>query len=262
VNEAARPVERPILYLKIFGERNTGSNYLHRVCGQNFLVVMLQGDVQEIWGLGRRIAEQTGNHFTVRQALHDLEIRRILGSDFGWKHAAPDLNAINASEITKYTRFVVLTKHPYSWLKSLHRNPYSFRPPDPDFSRFIRAEFPVNLSDGWPDPKPCTPPALLRQKALAYRRLIESGHDVVHLRYEDVIQDFDAAMHALSARMYRKTERFINFDTDVKGRKRSLSDFQAQYSLAAVRQGLRAEDIAFCEAEIGDDVFSFLGYAR
>ena len=258
--EGVKAGQRPILYLKIFGERNTGSNYLHRVCAQNFLVVLLQGDVREMWGLGWRIAEQMGNQFAVRQALHDLEIRRIIRSDFGWKHAAPDLGVIDASEISKYTRFVVLTKHPYSWLKSLHRNPYSFRTPDPDFSRFIRAGFPVNGSDGLADAGACTPPALLRRKALAYRRLLESAHDVVHLRYEDVIQDFEAAMRRLGTRMFRKTETFSNFDKDVKGRNRQLGDFQRQYSLAAVKEGLRDEDLAFCRAEIGEDVFAFLGY--
>lgn len=260
MNERADAIQRPILYLKIFGERNTGSNYLHRVCAQNFLVVLLQGDVQEIWGLGRAIAKKTGNQFFVRQALHDMEIRRILQSDFGWKHAAPDLGVIDASAITKYTRFVVLTKHPYSWLKSLHRNPYSFTAPDPDFSRFIRAEFPVNFSDGLPGLQACNPPTLLRHKVLAYRRLIQSRHDVVHLRYEDVIQDFDAAMHRLAPRMFRKTETFVNFNKDVKGKHRQLVDFQRQYSLDSVREGFGEGDIAFCRAAIGEDMFSFLGY--
>jgi len=260
VSERNQTAQRPILYLKIFGERNTGSNYLHQVCARNFLVVLLRGDVQEIWGLGRRIAAQMGNQFLVRHTLHDLEIRRILRSDFGWKHAAPELDVINASEIAKYTRFVVLTKHPYSWLKSLHRNPYSFRTPDPDFSRFIRSDFPINGSDGLPGVKDCSPPALLRHKALAYRRLLHSRNDAIHLRYEDLIQDFDAAMRRLQPRIFRKTESFLNVDMDVKGQKRQLADFQRQYSLDSVREGIRDEDIGFIRSEIGEDMFAFLGY--
>jgi hypothetical protein len=260
LSDGNKAEQRPILYLKIFGERNTGSNYLHQVCTRNFLVVLLRGDVQEIWGLGRRIAGQMGNEFLVRQTLHDLEIRRILRSDFGWKHAAPDLDVINASEIAKYTRFVVLTKHPYSWLKSLHRNPYSFRTPDPDFSRFIRSDFPLNGSDGLAGVKGCSPPALLRHKILAYRRLLQSANDAIHLKYEDLIQDFDAAMRRLQPRMFRKTASFVNFERDVKGQNRQLTDFQRQYSLGSVKEGIRDADIDFIRAELGEDVFTFLGY--
>jgi hypothetical protein len=260
VSERTKTGQRPILYLKIFGERNTGSNYLHQVCARNFLVTQLRGDVQEIWGLGQRIAGQMGNQFQVRQALHDLEIRRILRSDFGWKHAAPDLAVIDASEIAKYTRFVVLTKHPYSWLKSLHRNPYSFQTPHPDFSRFIRSDFPLNGSDGLPGVAPCTPPALLRHKALAYRRLLQSPNDAIHLKYEDLIEDFEAAMRRLQPRMFRKTGSFLNVEKDVKGQKRQLADFQRQYSLASVRQGIQDADVDFIRAELGEDIFAFLGY--
>jgi hypothetical protein len=260
VSDVTKPVQRPVLYLKIYGERNTGSNYLHSVCAQNFLAVQLQGDVQQIWGLGARIAEQTGKHFKTRQALHDLEIRRILHSDFGWKHAAPNLDVIDASEIAKYTRFIVLTKHPYSWLKSLHRSPYSFTAHPTSFSNFIRGAFPVNESDGLVGVEDCTPPALLRHKILAYRRLLQSTHDVIHMKYEELIEDFEAAMLKLQPRMFRKAGAFLNFDKDVKGQKRQLADFQRQYSLHSVKEGLSTEDIDFIRGEIGEELFAFLGY--
>ena len=92
-----------ISYIKVFGERNSGTNYLSS---------LLKRNVSEVG----------------------------LGAKFGWKHGLVDHERI--AKEGKDTLFLAIFKSPYSWAVSMngkpHHAPQLYRLP---FSEFIRSEW-------------------------------------------------------------------------------------------------------------------------
>lgn len=94
-------------HIKIFGEYNSGNNYLIHLIRNN-----TQYDPQP---------------------LHHQKV-------FGWTHGIPEIT----EEISNRVLFIVLTKNPYSWLLSLHAKPYGSNPEmykKMSFSEFLRISF-------------------------------------------------------------------------------------------------------------------------
>lgn len=93
-----------IEYIQIFGERNSGTNYLRAVLEKNLM---------------------------------NVEV----GYSFGWKHGFPNFTRLR-KEKTSQTLFLVLFKDPYSWLVSMNNKPH--HAPQLfglSFSEFIRSEW-------------------------------------------------------------------------------------------------------------------------
>lgn len=92
-------------YIQIFGERNSGTNYLKSLLADNIL--------------------------------EDIEI----GSKFGWKHGFTNRKLIS-QEDTSNILFLLITKQPYAWITSMRRKPH--HAPQLYFkslSDFIRSEW-------------------------------------------------------------------------------------------------------------------------
>lgn len=88
--------------VQIYGERNSGTNYLEELLRKN-----LDGNLK-------------------------------IGFDFGWKHWFPNLKMINSSNIMNVL-FIFITKDPYSWLVSMNRKPHHApQLYNLEFSDFIR----------------------------------------------------------------------------------------------------------------------------
>lgn len=92
-------------YIQIFGERNSGTNYLHSLLANNIT--------------------------------EDMEI----GNRFGWKHGFTNRKLIS-QEDTSSVLFLLITKQPYAWITSMRRKPHHapqlyFLP----LSDFIRSEW-------------------------------------------------------------------------------------------------------------------------
>ena len=80
-------MSKSIDYIQIFGERNSGTNYLKQLLEIN------------------------------------LDPKIEIGSKFGWKHGFTHKRAIKNKD-TEHTLFLVLTKDPYSWLISMNQRPH------------------------------------------------------------------------------------------------------------------------------------------
>ena len=250
------------LYLKVFGERNTGSNYLEQLCEANFVVSRLRGDSGILWELGTRLVGdlEPDRSIAFQQAVHDIEMQRMARSDFGWKHAAPNVGVILAQPHAVQTVFLIVTKHPYSWARSLHRRPYSFHAMPLDFADFIRGDFPVSYSDGLELVAPVNPLAMLRAKALGYAELLHSGLCVRLIRYEDLLHDGQRELEGLSSLLIRRRDEFVDIENDVKGSSRRREDYARDYPLTEAGEQLDPRDRQFIIEQVGEDVFELFGY--
>jgi hypothetical protein len=106
--------------IKIYGERNTNTNYLGELISLNL-------DVAEVLGVVPQSMRRIQTRLPVKNALRDIYFQFTYARNLGWKHAKVE----DPAHIRKYSlvknnevRFITLTKNPYSWLLSLFRRPY------------------------------------------------------------------------------------------------------------------------------------------
>jgi len=106
------------MYLQLYGERHSGTNWYRRLLSNNF-----------IKGSGKGLVENT----------HTTDGR--LFEDCGWKHGFYDkgLNDVDTSN----TLFLAITRDPYEWLVSMYRYPYHVHPTlkNLPFLQFINSEW-------------------------------------------------------------------------------------------------------------------------
>ena len=101
--------ENPISSFQVFGERCSGTNYLEALIASNFPTL-------------KHPCIQTHNEICVQWR-------------YGWKHGFP-----HAPILPPNVLFLVIFRHPETWLSSLHRTPWHVAPrlASQPFSRFIR----------------------------------------------------------------------------------------------------------------------------
>ena len=104
--------------VKIYGERNTGTNYLYDLIDHNLKVNLFRGVVSQPFG---RIA----GYSPFTQFLKDRYFQFTFADNLGWKHSLPHDPAFIKQKIkADDLLFITITKNPYSWLLSLFRRPF------------------------------------------------------------------------------------------------------------------------------------------
>jgi hypothetical protein len=91
------------MYLQLYGERHSGTNWLRRLLSDNF-----------VKGQDKDLIENT----------HVVDGR--LFEDCGWKHGFFDKGLKDAD--TSNTLFLAIFRDPYEWLVSMYRYPYHVHP--------------------------------------------------------------------------------------------------------------------------------------
>lgn len=116
-NDRSESCSKPIV--KIYGERNTGTNYLSALMDLNFRCRQLPGFVPKaVMGLQLLLPG--------REGVRDFWFEKTFSRNLGWKHMQVEA-ADRLSDIAMFSaklHFLTLTKNPYSWLLSMHRRPY------------------------------------------------------------------------------------------------------------------------------------------
>jgi hypothetical protein len=197
---ASRERPGPIRYVKVFGERNTGTTFLNKLIELNARgVVMLTHDDNDEVRAGR-MRYSPGVRRVVANRIADELRRREFPENFGWKHAviAPDYLA--RSPRFPETLFVCIVRDPYYWAGAIFRQSYNFYIPPPKVRETFLTErvFPNmrdNVDRGFLD----SPIDYWNLKVGSY--LACAGLPNLRIvRYEDVIADprgFVAALAGL-----------------------------------------------------------------
>jgi len=165
--------------IKIYGERHTGTNYLHRLMVRNFNVRLLPGSVPLlIWSL-----------FPNREYIRDGYMRLASPFTLGWKHALVDQKRLARNPLCRLgnVRFLTLTKNPYAWLLSLYRRPFHTFQRSHTFKTFLETPWQPLGREQVPGLFP-SPIAMWNEKNAALLRLSEAG-PTINLTYEALVAD-------------------------------------------------------------------------
>ncbi|HID34407.1 MAG TPA: hypothetical protein EYP25_07535 [Anaerolineae bacterium] len=244
--------------IKLYGERNCGTNYLEQLIRRNLTATLLPGTAPA-W-LRRRFR----HHPRLREQVIDAYFFMTFGRNLGWKHMlAPDVARLERSiRPLGQTYFLFLVKNPYAWLLSLHRHPYHHPHPAGDFDAFIRAAWPTLGRENHARRPFLNPVVMWNLKNASYLRLArEAGGQIV--RYEDLVADPDAVIHAIARAggIKRKSDIFVNVEDSVKGEEnRDFAFYRAYYLEERWRAELSSSAIQFINQHLDKTLLGDLRY--
>jgi hypothetical protein len=254
--------ERFTPYVKLYGERNSGTNFVERLIRANFAVVSLVNDSH--MGPFLSVAQQQVNRQergAFRSAVHDMDCLRRATSDFGWKHGCPPVDAIMAAIHRDQTCFVCISKHPVSWLQSLHKRPYNpvERGPE-DFSDFIRHDWLLTPRDNVTGRERVNVIDLWNLKYRAFLDLKTKPLKTLVVTYEALMHDPGAFLARVEEHLLKKVEDFTWDLPSTKGDAMDFEDYQQKYELKNVASLCSPEDFAFIMSRVDAAVMEELGY--
>lgn len=172
LNVTWQTAESPLQPVKIWGERNSGTNLAAALISANSSHVLLPGKYAELVRLNPRLPPPTQLKRlprSLRENIIDLAFRTSPASH-GWKHSSP---AYLGDERLPPLITLFLVRNPLSWLVSLHKNPYHLGPRVPmSFSSFLATRF-NTLGRERLNKVALTPPEIWLRKLEAYVSICE-----------------------------------------------------------------------------------------
>lgn len=179
-----------ITAIKVYGERNTGTNYVTALLDRNFKVGLPSGKVpraelarqRKLVGVASRVSPRAGDWLSER--MRDRYHAKHFDETLGWKHARIDVDRVRRrAEVG----FVPMVKHPYSWAMSMQRRPYHAAGRSAGLVEFLRTPYRLVGRDGVAAPS-LLPMEIWNAKVASYFALRDAVPErVVFSRYEDIL---------------------------------------------------------------------------
>jgi len=256
----------PVQILKIYGERNTSTNYLAKLVRLN-LDVSLLPETMPRW------LAKINKRLPAKEPFRDFCHWWTYSNDLGWKHA----RVKSVDELRKYpivregrVGFLTLTKNPYSWILSLFRNPYHLRSPrQPDVESFLKTPWITVHRDGTAR-QLANPVELWNIKNASYIPLRELGG--MNLKTESLFVDPGQVVATIQQHfgVSRKSEDFVNFEDSTKvainrneATKNAGKDsnyYRDYYLQEKWRANLSAEAISLINQSVDRSLMAEFGY--
>jgi hypothetical protein len=237
--------------IKLFGERNTGTNYLKKIIELNLDVRQMRDSVPR-W-VARLQTLLPGEEY-----LRDFYFRLTWRSNLGWKHGKVSLPA----KINPAIGFITLSKNPYSWLLSLHNRPYHHHALRVDFETFLRSPWQTVWRDNLGMAKLPNPIALWNIKNQSY--LVLSQHHPTHLlKYEELLRAPSSQIEQIAAtfRLSRKNAKFVDFyESTKKDNGKDSAYYQDYYLNEKWRSKLSPHTIALINQSLDVKTLARLEY--
>lgn len=252
--------------LKIYGERNTGTNYLSKLVGLNLDVDQLPGVVPKLPGLVPKPVFALQRLLRRKDRLRDAYFALTYGRNLGWKHALvePERIARRLDGAAQRAGVVTITKNPYSWLLSMHRRPYNkAHGPQLPLEEFLRTPWKTVGCERAPRMLP-TPVDLWNVKNAAYLRLRESV-PALNVKYEDILEDPAGIIQLIATTfsMGRTSDRFQDYTEPTKNRDRDKDSnhYRDYYLNERWKSKLSPEAIALINERLDGGLMDHFEYA-
>jgi hypothetical protein len=249
--------------LKIYGERNTGTNYLSRLVDLNLEVRQLTGVIPgwlsslQQWFRGKELA---------RDFYFSLTYRRNLG----WKHSqVMPVDEMRKLRIcTNDLSFVTLTRNPYSWLLSMYKRPYhQYYARKPDLESFLTAPWGrvrrENVSG-----EIAGPVELWNIKNASYIQL-QGKLPALNLTFEALLESPEHALDTIGKQFHLdwKVDSFVNYDQSAKrfhleDESKDTQFYRDYYLNEKWRTELSPQVISVINERLDENVMNYFGYKR
>ena len=238
--------------LKIFGERNTGTNYLTNLINKNLSINLLRGTAYRLFGFNK--SELYKNLFFYYSEKYNL----------GWKHS----NIFNENVISNLKRnpeisVVVLVKNPYSFLTSLHKRPYhNMKLKNLNLLNFLNSKW-VCVKREKTYSYFDNPVNLWNNKVESYFKLkYEFPERVLIIKFEELVKnpaDIIGFIGKLKNIKFNK-KNFLNISKSTKNEKKSFEYYKDYYLNEKWSVGLNKSHYSLINKYLNLDLMNLLDY--
>lgn len=253
--------------IKIYGERNTGTNYLENLIRLNLDVKILRGKTPDlIWSLGnatKKMMPNLSREYSIIEIFEDAYFKISSSHNFGWKHEL--ITPIRIKEIKEYKNpiyFIILVKNPYSWLLSLYKNPYSPEKININFEQFLIEPFKTLKRENHPDHFE-NPIILWNEKNKSYIQIKKSLPAII-IKFEDILPDPKSAIDSISKQFNTKKrfDDFKNITESTKEKPKNFSYYQNYYLKEIWKEKLDKKSIDIINKYLDEDLLNYFGYEK
>ena len=236
-------------YVKIFGERNTGTNYLSKLIISNFQVQELRGTVPK-WPLMKS------------EYARDLYFRLTHKYNFGWKYSIVNEDILKSNKKYKDTLFLFLVKNPYSFLLSLHRRPYH----NEDFNNlrfgeFINTKWQARSRDSYLNKNFNNPVELWNTKNHSYYNFYRKNtSNSLLIKYEDLLANNEVILDEISMFLEKRDVDYKYVNESTKGDESKYEDYKDYYLKEKWRDKLDKEHFILINNKLDSNLAEKLKY--
>ncbi|MFX0092900.1 MAG: hypothetical protein ACFFBD_14170 [Candidatus Hodarchaeota archaeon] len=243
-----------VLYYKIYGERNSGTNYLNELIKMNFQIKEISSVFFNIFWLFIGRSEGWIDLF------HTLSYRYA----FGWKHSmAPTPDDLSYKRANKVL-FLSITKNPYAWLVSLHRRPHHYKGVVPPFELFLTTPWETLKRDRYTKAFK-NPIVLWNEKNRSYLNLkrFKYCHNII---YEKLLEDPETILNEI-AKIFsipKKPTYFTNVFQPTKNEdlgKKNLDFYRRYYLEEKWKEELNENSLKIINKYLDKEILDEFGYS-
>jgi hypothetical protein len=242
--------------IKMYGERNTNTNYMSRLIELNL-------DAQEIPGIAPPIVMALQKILPGNELVRDIYFNLTFNHNLGWKHScvAP-LETLSRSRIVDSDlAFITITKNPYTWLLSLHRRPYhQYYSDSPSFETFLRRPWKTIARDNVGSATLKNPIELWNIKNRSYLQL--NGDTALNITSESIIESPDNIIDKISNRfgIQRRSAAFIDFNRSTKDKGKDANYYRDYYLNERWRREISSEAFEIINQSVDRQLMSHFDY--
>jgi hypothetical protein len=247
-------------YVKVFGERNTGTNYVHKLVARNTKnTILLKHGANDV------IEEQVASFSEcqrpfVRELLIDNLRIEEFDQNFGWKHAFITPEKLKLSPLFNDCFFIFISRNPFRFLFSLYNNPYNVYLKNwNNVGEFLRSRWFLTHRDNLGLPYVSNPVLLWNIKTKSYLETSKALENAVFFKYEAVVSDYSAFLYSLDPYLLLKAPR-KNIDKSTKGDDLTFSDYAREAANMSPCKYFCREDIEFILSQLDEDLCDKLDY--
>ena len=199
-------------FAKVFGERGSGTNFLHQLIAKNFdakVIANISGPTPDERGLIEAIPESRRRPGLIAERLADAHHLDQMPRNAGWKHACLTDRTFEVYGRADKTLFLCIVRHPALWLTSFANNPYhGFNTKADDLDEFLATPWVTRARDEVPDVFLKSPALLWKLKVQSYLEHAERRENVMVVRHEDLLTDHGAVLDGLTTLLSPSTSEW------------------------------------------------------
>lgn len=244
--------------IKVYGERNTNTNYVSKLIELNLNVKELSGVVPPAIMKMQKILP--GN-----ELVRDIYFYLTYSKNLGWKHTCvKSLKKLNNYKlvVNSYLAFITITKNPYSWLLSLYRMPYhQYYSDKPPFETFLRRPWKTIGRDNVKQPMLKNPIELWNIKNKSYLQL--SGKYTLNITTEIIFKNPASIINQISRQfsIERLSNGFVNYESSTKDKSKNFNYYRNYYLSEKWRDEITSDAIAIINETLDRKLMSHFKYS-
>lgn len=247
-------------YVKVFGERNTGTNYVRRLVSKNTKnTVHLKHGSNDIVESQVELYPETLRPFVTELLIDNLRIEEF-DRNFGWKHAFLTPEKLKQSPLFKDCFFIFISRNPFRFLYSLYNKPYNAYVKNwNNVEEFLRAPWFLTYRDNLGIPFVANPVQLWNIKTRSYIETSQAIENSTFFKYETIVNDYDAFLDSLSPFLLLKSSR-QNINKSTKGSDQTFSDYARDAAGMSPLKYFCEEDVDFILSQLDQELCGKLSY--